>query len=61
MLKGIQLVLTDEAKDFSFTYQCGSATERRSFLMHATPVRHIGGGVVVSHINITPWIGDRHE
>jgi two-component system CheB/CheR fusion protein len=61
VLAGIGQVLAGESKEFSITYQCHSVTEKRWFLMHAAPVRHIAGGVVVSHINITPWIGGSHE
>jgi two-component system CheB/CheR fusion protein len=61
VLKGINQVIAGEANEFSITYQCHSPTEQRWFLMHAAPVKHIAGGVVVSHINITPWIGIHHE
>jgi two-component system CheB/CheR fusion protein len=61
ILNGIRQVLAGQTKDFSITYQCHSVSERRWFLMHAAPVRHIAGGVVVSHINVTPWIGESNE
>ncbi len=53
---GIRSVINREQADFSIKYPCHSPTEQRWFLMHVTPVRHLGGGVVVSHINITHWL-----
>lgn len=56
VLHGISQVLEGQEDDFSITYPCHSPTERRWFLMHATPVRHASGGAVVSHVNITAWM-----
>ena len=56
VLQGIRKVLSGEREAFSTQYPCHSPTERRWFLMHAAPVKHVSGGVVVSHVNITPWI-----
>lgn len=56
VLQGVSRVLQGEIHDFSITYPCHSPGERRWFLMHAAPVRHSGGGVVVSHVNITQWV-----
>jgi two-component system CheB/CheR fusion protein len=56
VLHGIGQVLEGQQQGFSITYPCHSPTERRWFLMHAAPVRHAAGGVVVSHINITAWM-----
>ena len=52
---GIRSILSGAARDFSIQYPCHSQTERRWFLMHAAPIWHAAGGVVVSHINITAW------
>lgn len=62
VLEGIRRVLSGEEQHFSIEYPCHSPTERRWFLMHATPVRHPAGEVVVSHVNITSWVkaGRRH-
>jgi two-component system CheB/CheR fusion protein len=29
--------------------------EKRWFAMHVAPIRHVGGGVIVSHINLSQW------
>jgi two-component system CheB/CheR fusion protein len=54
--KGILDVISGKVKDFSMTYPCHSPTEKRWFLMHVAPVGYAGGGVVVSHVNVTPWM-----
>lgn len=62
VLQGIRNVLTGGQGDFSIKYPCHSPTERRWFLMHTAPVKHMSGGVVVSHVNITEWVdGDAYE
>ncbi len=53
---GIRKVLSNELPTFSIKYPCHSPEEKRWFLMHAAPVHHAIGGVVVSHINITHWV-----
>ena len=62
VLQGIRKVLSGEHEHFSVQYPCHSSTERRWFLMHAAPIKHLSGGVVVSHVNISEWVdGDgRH-
>ncbi|MDT8424380.1 MAG: PAS domain-containing protein [Methyloprofundus sp.] len=54
--QGIMEVLHDQLADFSMTYPCHSPTEKRWFLMHVAPIEYLGGGVVVSHVNITSWM-----
>ncbi|MDP2101702.1 MAG: chemotaxis protein CheB [Methylotenera sp.] len=54
--QGISDVLSGKINDFSMTYPCHSPTEKRWFLMHVAPVGYVGGGVVVSHVNVTPWM-----
>jgi len=54
--QGISDVLTGKINDFSMTYPCHSPSEQRWFLMHVAPVSYVGGGVVVSHVNITSWM-----
>ncbi|MGD7034806.1 chemotaxis protein CheB [Methylotuvimicrobium buryatense] len=56
VLIGISQILSGEQAHFSIKYPCHSPTERRWFLMHATPVRHPLGGIIVSHVNITAWV-----
>jgi two-component system CheB/CheR fusion protein len=59
--QGISDVLTGKLTDFSMTYPCHSPTEKRWFLMHAAPVGYAGGGVVVSHVNVTAWMKNREK
>jgi two-component system CheB/CheR fusion protein len=54
--QGISDVLCGKVNDFSMTYPCHSPTEQRWFLMHIAPVGYVGGGVVVSHVNVTSWM-----
>lgn len=53
---GILEVMNGQLSDFSMTYPCHSPTEKRWFLMHVAPIEYHGGGVVVSHVNITSWM-----
>jgi two-component system CheB/CheR fusion protein len=57
--QGILDVLGGIVSNFSMTYPCHSPSEKRWFLMHVAPVGYAGGGVVVSHVNVTPWM-DNH-
>ncbi|MBS1812340.1 MAG: response regulator [Acidobacteria bacterium] len=50
---GIRSVLKGIVDHFRLEYPCHSPTEQRWFLLQVTPLVHIGGGVVVSHLNIT--------
>lgn len=50
---GLRRILDGEADDFTIEYPCHSPDEQRWFLMHATRLNDHGGGIVVSHINIT--------
>lgn len=61
--QGIREVMTGVSSRFSITYPCHSPMEQRWFLMHCSPVEHIHGGLVISHINITDWVkgGFNHE
>ncbi len=52
---GLADVLAGRRGQFSFQYPCDSAGRRLWFLMHVAPVRHPGGGAVVSHVDITAW------
>ena len=53
--QGLQRVLNGELLEFSLEYPCDSDTEQRWYVMHAGPISGKGGGVVVSHINISTW------
>ena len=50
---GIKSVLAGTVEHFRLEYPCHSPTEERWFLLQVTPLIHAGGGVVVSHLNIT--------
>jgi two-component system CheB/CheR fusion protein len=53
---GLSDVLAVRRKNFSLQYPCHSHTEQRWFLMHAAPINWPGGGAVVCHVNITPFM-----
>jgi two-component system CheB/CheR fusion protein len=61
VIDGIRAVLDKERGFFSIKYPCHSPDEKRWFLMHAAPVHHAAGGVVVSHINISQWLENDME
>ncbi|HEY7182964.1 MAG TPA: PAS domain S-box protein, partial [Blastocatellia bacterium] len=52
-LAGIQAVMDGERANFAVEYPCHSPSEKRWFLMSATPLGGERGGVVVTHTNIT--------
>lgn len=54
-LDGIRAVLEGRSESFAMEYPCHSPQERRWFAMHVAPIRHPGGGVIVSHINVSQW------
>jgi signal transduction histidine kinase len=50
---GLQAVLDGSQPEFRLEYPCHSPTERRWFLLHASPLRCPSGGVVTTHLTIT--------
>jgi two-component system CheB/CheR fusion protein len=54
--EGLAAVLGGAQSSFTLQYPCHTAEQRRWFLMHVAPVAHPGGGAVVSHIDVTPWV-----
>jgi len=36
-------------------YPCHSPEHERWFLMHAAPIEHLAGGIIVSHLDISEW------
>lgn len=52
---GLTDVLEGRRASFTMQYPCDTLTEKRLFIMHVAPVGHPVGGVVVSHVDITPW------
>jgi two-component system, chemotaxis family, CheB/CheR fusion protein len=55
---GLRDVLAGRLTNFSLQYPCVSQNKQLWFVMHAAPVSHPGGGVVVSHVDITEWKQD---
>lgn len=54
VMLGIMGVLSGTESSFSFEYPCHSATEKRWFLMTATPLSgHFRAGAVIMHVNVT--------
>jgi PAS domain S-box-containing protein len=56
ILAGIRAVIDGRAASFSCTYPCHSPTQRRFFSLSVTPLARAGGGVVVSHTDISERI-----
>ncbi|NEX17016.1 MAG: chemotaxis protein CheR [Halochromatium sp.] len=52
---GIRALLNGECQHLSLEYPCHSPEVERWFVMHAAPIQHPSGGVVVSHIDISAW------
>jgi two-component system CheB/CheR fusion protein len=52
---GLRSVLEGRAPHFSIQYPCHSPTAQRWFVMHVAPVQGPEPGVVVSHVDVTPW------
>jgi two-component system CheB/CheR fusion protein len=53
---GLNDVLQGRRDHFTMQYPCDTLDRKLWFVMHVGPVRHPGGGVVVSHIDITAWM-----
>jgi len=53
ILVGILQVMNLRTEDYSVEYPCPSPAKERWFLMTVTPLSKAGGGVVVSHADIT--------
>ncbi len=58
---GITNVLEGKMSAFSMEYPCQSADGSDSYIMHVAPIDHPGGGVIVSHINISRWSVGNHD
>lgn len=53
MLAGIQMVMAHASPAYSVEYPCHSPDNKRWFTMTVTPLAEPGGGVVISHTDIT--------
>ncbi|WP_295401521.1 chemotaxis protein CheB [uncultured Thiocystis sp.] len=60
-MNGIRQVLEGKTTAFSLEYPCHSPDEQRWYIMHVAPIDHPGGGVIVSHINISKWSTGNHD
>jgi len=56
-MRGLRQVLEGSSAGFSIEYPCHSPSEKRWFMMHVSPLPEPSAGAVVSHINVTAWIG----
>jgi two-component system CheB/CheR fusion protein len=52
---GLIGVINGSLSSFSLKYPCHSPDRDQWFLMHAAPIEHPSGGIIVSHIDITEW------
>ena len=64
VLRGMQQVLAGVLPEFRVVYPCHSPTAQRWFAMTANPLLgapdRLPQGAVVTHVNITPWVGADH-
>jgi two-component system CheB/CheR fusion protein len=54
---GLIGVLNGRLPSFSMKYPCHAPDREQWFLMHAAPIEHPSGGIIVSHIDVTEWDG----
>ena len=55
VLRGLQQVLGGTLPCYRVTYPCHGPDQDRWFVMHATALQGPERGVVVAHVDITPW------
>jgi two-component system, chemotaxis family, CheB/CheR fusion protein len=53
---GLLDVLEGRRTHFTLQYPCDGPAQPRWFVMHAAPLMHTAGGVVVSHFDISTWV-----
>ena len=58
---GIRRVLDGNAEAFSIEYPRHTPTEQRWYVMHVAPIEHPGGGVIISHVNVSKWVSERKQ
>ena len=56
---GLDALITGRSEDFAMIYPYRGADGERWFAMHAAPIVHGNGGIVVSHVDISRWYGPR--
>jgi two-component system, chemotaxis family, CheB/CheR fusion protein len=55
---GLNELIAGGRDDFAMVYPYHGADGERWFAMHAAPIVHGNGGIVVSHVDISPWYRD---
>ncbi|MCG7867740.1 MAG: EAL domain-containing protein [Candidatus Thiodiazotropha taylori] len=50
---GLKSVINGDKDQFKYEYPCHSPTQERWFLLRAVPLQYHGGGVLISHTDIT--------
>jgi two-component system CheB/CheR fusion protein len=55
--EGLRAIMSGSSRFFSMEYPCHAPDQDRWFLMHAAPIEHAAGGIIVSHIDISQWYG----
>ncbi len=58
---GIRQVLYGEVDSFAIDYPCHSPTRHQWFSLRVTPIGELGGGAVLTHLDITGLKGAEHE
>jgi two-component system CheB/CheR fusion protein len=58
---GLRAVLEGRSDSFSMQYPCRIKDRTLTFLMHAAPIEHPAGGILVSHIDITALSTDSQD
>ena len=51
--QGLKAVIDGKKDHFEYEYPCHSVSDERWFLLRAVPLQYQGGGILVSHTNIT--------
>jgi two-component system CheB/CheR fusion protein len=59
--RGLRAVLDGTLPSFSLEYPCHSSNEERWFVMNVAPIPGPNFGAVVSHFNVTSWIGAKSK
>jgi two-component system CheB/CheR fusion protein len=63
---GIESVLAGEKSEFSMKYNCHlndpehPDNQERLLVMHVSPIRHPAGGLIISHLDLTPSFMDQN-
>jgi two-component system CheB/CheR fusion protein len=58
---GIEAILSGHLKLFTIDYPYKINDQQYWFAVHAAPIRHATGGLIISHFDITTWMKDHLE